>query len=307
MSFAEAWTNLLDTPRAINRFGAQLRLVLPLHQSGEVDLVDLILLTLIRLHAPKVFEAIRSRKDLLTGERSSETKFDWEGVIGDRVTSNSVTAVQEVVESLFPATSVRPDHKTPGPRVANAEYFDRYFVQGIPDHDVADYAVQRAIDEANKGNSDALHSLLKGAKSDKQRAAMINKLQKFSKWGEDSSTTPVGALKVVLGELHLLTKRSESIFPSVHQTARSWVGEMLIRLPSDVTANEVTGALADYSEAPERSLLLESVAHASGIRLPAGVIVAAVKIPLRSADSCGRPSLNCYPRVWKLPRLPERR
>lgn len=271
LSFARAWVDLLDTPRAINRYAAQLRLILPLHRPGEVDLVDVVLLTLIRLHAPHVFESISRSKSLLTSTRSSKEAFDWTPIVGDGVPARSVRAIQELVARLFPATENRGGAVDP-PRVGNADYFDRYFMQGIPDDDVADSTVRFAIDECNKGDSRHLDVLLKTAKTDAKRGAIIGKLERFSTWGEDAGTTPVAALRSILTHLSSLPNKSAAFLPGAHLRAQRWAAEMLLCLPPDVSVNEVADTLAATEDEVQRTILLETVAYSSEKAPPAAVL-----------------------------------
>lgn len=284
LSFAHAWTALLDTPRAINRFAAQLRLVLPLHQPGEVDLVDVMLLTLIRLHAPKVFDAISRRKELLTEERSSKQAFNWEAIIGDRVSPEAAPAIQELVERLFPATRTKPGASTPAPGASNPDYFDRYFLQGIPGHDIADQTIHSVVARANEGDVQPLEELLRGGKSEAQRAAISSKIQRFSNWGLHAGDTPVVAFRTVVGQLHRLPKRSSSLLPSAYDNARRWVCDMLVRLPLDVTVSEVREALAGCRDEKDRNLMLESIVWQSEVTPPPGVKALATEQALISLD-----------------------
>jgi hypothetical protein len=276
LAFSYAWVDLLDTPRAINRFAAQLRLVLPLHPTGEVDLVDVVLLTLVRLHAPRVFEVLSRSKALLTSERSSKEPFDWSAIVGDRVPARSAAAVQELVERLFPATGTRREGKIDSPRVANADYFDRYFMQGIPDDDVADGSVQFAIDKANEGNALFLDILLRTANSDAKRVAILGKLQRFSSWGKEEGGTPVSALKSILDHIDSLPKNSASLLPSAYQRAEAWAGQMLLSLPSGVSASEVSDALSAAKDQVKRVSIFETIAYSRDTAPPAGVLSAAV-------------------------------
>ncbi|MBW9121239.1 KAP family NTPase [Microbacterium trichothecenolyticum] len=272
LSLSHGWVDLLDTPRAINRFAAQLRLILPLHRAGEVDLVDVVLLTLVRLHAPQVFDSISRSKGLLLSSHSTKDPFDWGAIIGNRAPVGSSAAVQEIVERLFPGVDGRGNGKVDPPRAGNPDYFDRYFLQGIPDHDVADASVRLAIDQTNKGDGVYLDLLLRTAKTDAKRSAIVSKLQQFSTWGEEAGATPVVALKAVLKDLDSVPKKSTSLLPSAYLRAQRWAGQMLLCLPSDVTEHDVRDALASCKDEIERVMLLETVAY-SGDRTPPAAVL----------------------------------
>ncbi len=278
LSFARAWVDLLDTPRAIHRFAAQLRLVLPLHRPKEVDLVDVLLLTLLRLHAPKVFEAVSRAKSALSASYSAKDPFDWSLVLGDRVSPELSAAVQEIIERLFPGTSSRGAAKIDPPRVGNPDYFDRYFLQGIPDDDVADGSVQFAIDQANQGADTFLQLLLMDAKSTAKRGAIFSKLQRLSSWGEEPGAAPIAAFATIVSHLNSLAADSGSLLPSSRQRADRWVGQMLLCLPLDVPASEVADALGSIDDEVERLVLLENIAYAGNLIPPPGVVDVAAEV-----------------------------
>lgn len=275
LSFAHAWVDLLDTPRAINRFAAQLRLVLPLHRAKEVDLVDVVLLTLVRLHAPQVFEMLSRSKDVLTASYSSKDPFDWDSFLAGRASEEIYPAIRELVGKLFPATNSRGAGKIEPPRAANPDYFDRYFLQGIPDDDVADGSIKFAIDQANKGQDQFLELLLVEAKSKKKRGVIFAKLERLSSWGEESGATPVAAFATVVSHLNSLANDSTSLLPSARQSAKRWVGKMLLCLPAGVSVAEVESALSTVENDLERTILYENVADPGDLKPPPGVVAAA--------------------------------
>lgn len=273
LSLARAWTDLLDSPRAINRFASQLRLVLPLYRAGEVDLVDVILLTLLRLHAPKVYDDLIPAKGVLTTVPRGDREFPWDMVVGERVSANAAPAVRELIERLFPAATGRPAVQDTEPRVANPEYFDRYLLQGIPDEDIADATVRFAIREADRGNGTFLDVLFIRVRTADQAQVMVSKLQRFSNWGSAGVLTPPVALGVVLRRLKDLPLSTK---PSIFRPGRSllqWATTLLLGLPGDTTEQVVSGLLEPIVDPGERQALLEAVVRAvlDGTNVPPGV------------------------------------
>lgn len=278
LSLARAWTDLLDSPRAISRFVAQLRLVLPLFKTDEVDLVDVILLTLLRLHAPRVYDNLLDVKEVLTASRAGKDPFPWERVIGGRVPPTVAPAIEELVQRLFPVAGGRPPGQAAGARVANPEYFDRYLLQGIPDDDIADRSVHFAIEQATAGDARFVDALLLGARSTAKAQVVVSKLQRFSGWGGDEAVTPIALLEVVLRRLDLLPRETVSRVFRPHQGAVEWAGRLMLRLPIDVTDAQVADALQGCSNPDDRRTLLETIASAADGVLPAGVrAVAAIQ------------------------------
>lgn len=284
LSFNQVWTALLDTPRAISRFAAQLRLVLPLHQVGEVDLVDVMLLTLLRLHAPAVFDALGRRKDELTGSRTGAKNFNWRELLDGRVSLDLEPAVRELIERLFPATRGNSAGNLPAPCVSDPEYFDRYFLQGIPRDDIADHAVRWAIAQAEDGDAMPLGVLLKSARSESQMVSILSKLKKFSTWGSEPGDTPVVALATLLGALDKRPRESGARLTSSYDKAFRWASEMIVRLPSDITDSDFREVLSSCSDEEARLLLLESVVWERQLELPRGVRELATEEALRALD-----------------------
>lgn len=275
LSFAFAWTELLDSPRAINRFAAQIRLVLPLHSAGEVDLEDVILLTLLRLHAPSVYKAIGRQKSILTKARGKDD-FDWTTIIDADLPIGIARALKEIVSRLFPATSPRGDDQVIGPRAANSDYFDRYFLQGIPEEDIADSWIRDAVTAADGGSPQFLDALLRSSTSDARLEVIFRKLHQLADWGEGATVTPIGALEAIVVHLGDLPRRTDSVLPGAYPLVRQWVGQMLLRLPEDISEAKVLELFGSAAAPDLRSLFLETAAFPGDVVAAPGVKDAAV-------------------------------
>ncbi len=183
----DCFTNLLTTPRAIDRYIAQLRHHIPLLPPNEVDDEDVQLLTLIRVSFPSLFNAIpRYRSELVSGhtnEIRTDTKsfeyerFDIEPLL-DIVPSDLRRTARDLLESLFPKVAKKERFSNHGSQrrqsVRHEEYFDRYFAMGILDHDVSDSTVESAVSSATDGDGSQLTGLLVGV-SDELRSLVISK------------------------------------------------------------------------------------------------------------------------------------
>jgi hypothetical protein len=152
----------LSTPRAVKRFFAQVRNFFG-DLDQEVDASDFLILTWLRTAEPGVYQLIqRRRSDLLGSAR--ELRFDrrdkeqllseWRRELGSSgIRDRDVSGVETVLAELFPRYADIREGRTPSGgrseplRVANGDYFDRYFSFGVPEGDVPDSVVRRAIDD----------------------------------------------------------------------------------------------------------------------------------------------------------------
>jgi predicted KAP-like P-loop ATPase len=160
--FISALCRRLDTPRSIRRYLGQIEAFLP-SIATEVDWVDFALLTWIRTLEPAVYGRLQREREFLLGNGRSNSLSDktsselrseqLKRLLGvTRVSEQNRDGVLEVLAELFPAVKLARDGRSSrelsaptGRRVANAEYFDRYFLFGIPNDDIADSIVARAV------------------------------------------------------------------------------------------------------------------------------------------------------------------
>lgn len=246
-NLGDTWTTYLDTPRAIKRFGAQLRLVLPLHQPGEIDLVDLILLTLVRMYFPDVYAKLPlhrarliSRTPAFSG--SSPTSFDWTGIIDPSRPDSDCEAARGILTVIFPIIQYPGGTEAERPRASHREYFDRYFHQSVPEDDVSDHDVYFALAAAASGNGASLRELLTTDVGDRIDTA-LSKLWSFSV-KDDGTSDPVTAnlLGVVMELLPSLRGRTSSILNQQQRAAR-WARDLVTSLPQTVAEEEVSIAM----------------------------------------------------------------
>jgi hypothetical protein len=175
---------LLRTPRAIDRYIAQLHHHLPMVGPDEIDDEDVYLLTLLRVTFPALFNAIpRYRSELTSGTTgdvspspSAGAGIEWvrfdPGPLLATVPEQQRGVAEQLLFSLFP--KVAPDKhyriysSRTGHGVANENYFDRYFAMGIPDHDVSDVSVRQAALFAHHGDLAPLEDLVLGTSNERQ-------------------------------------------------------------------------------------------------------------------------------------------
>lgn len=175
-SLLSSFVSLLTTPRAIERYAAQVRHQLSMLSADEIDDDDLIILTLLRVALPDVFEQLpRYRGELLSGHtdrfadpenRRRDEHFERflpTALLVD-VPERLQRAAVQLILALFPKVkgSDRPTvgHARSGRAISVDAYFDRYFHMSISDSDVSDVDLRRALADAREGDDTALGRML---------------------------------------------------------------------------------------------------------------------------------------------------
>lgn len=164
--FRKHLKNFLTTPRAINRYFAQVdALYETLHE--EVNFIDFALITFIRTFEPDVYKNLTGawRSEIL-GDPESYLPLRDEGAEGKsqrwrelllaaHVSPSDAPGLYELLFSLFP--NMQPSNGFGGRRgnplrrgVGNRDYFDRYFHFGVPGDDVSDTALKELVSNLNE-------------------------------------------------------------------------------------------------------------------------------------------------------------
>lgn len=249
----DCFIDLLTTPRAIDRYIAQLQHHIPLLPSDEVDDEDVELLTLIRVSFPALFNSLpRYRKELVTGHtgemksgaRSFEFEpFDLEPLLRV-VPAERRNPARQLLVALFPNVRAKSQISVNGSRrrqsVQHEEYFDRYFAMGILDHDVSDATVAAAVSAAIAGEGGPLRRLLVGG-SDEFRGLVLSKCVTPS----NQPTSDTGRLRLVevLAEIsNELPAEESGPFSDLDQVL-GWVGDTLVGLDTDTLTETVRDSL----------------------------------------------------------------
>lgn len=157
----------LRTPRAIKRYFAQVDAFLA-QVRGEVDFVDFLILSWIRASEPLIYSALVSNRSRLLGEvdwnrYSFDNKRDvaadhrfWGDVFSRaRVDPTRVEGVADLLGLLFPrfahewsdSPQAASTPNMAARRLANSDYFDRYFAMGVPEEDLPDRVVSAACEQ----------------------------------------------------------------------------------------------------------------------------------------------------------------
>lgn len=164
-SLLGALTTGLTTPRQFARFEQHMSVLAQL-VPGEVDVLDFAAVAYLRLNHHEVYDALSTwTPQLRAGLRSesggkvkNEGGLTEEGWI-ERISQTSrrplTVGAWEVLRFLFPnlgADAARPLHPQ---AFANYLYEERYFTLGVPENDVSDVVVARAVSSLLTINADA--------------------------------------------------------------------------------------------------------------------------------------------------------
>ena len=164
--FSHVYTDILrprlDQPRQILRLFGQVQQALPLVH-GEVDVVDLVVLTYLRTTYPALFGRLPQLGSRLTSSvesalearrTSAERRREgWVELLRDAdVPTTETEDVLELLGELFPGVASSTGARgfddgglRLGRRIGSPEYFDRYFQLGVPPDDVPDSQVAEAV------------------------------------------------------------------------------------------------------------------------------------------------------------------
>lgn len=164
-AYRETLASKFTTPRALRRFHIQVIALFPaLH--GEVDFVDFYHITWIRTFYPELYSKLHKIKNELTepipqmhGSRQdySQAKDYWRNRISMfGVDDEDLNTVLDLLGGLFlpirsslRGTNFGESFKEIGMRtgIGSRDYFDRYFVFGVPDDDLSNAIVQMAVED----------------------------------------------------------------------------------------------------------------------------------------------------------------
>lgn len=253
----DCFLTLLRTPRAVDRYIAQLQHHLPLVPENEIDDDDVKLLTLLRVSFPAVFNALPGyRRELVTGNTGkmvfgtsssgvSYESFDIDPLLNLSPERDRAT-VQKLLASLFPEVRAAKQYDVYGSRtgrgVANEQYFDRYFVMGVPDYDVSDALVGEALAAAGHGSSDQLRELLLDADKSRQllviSKASAPAIQPIS---DEARIQLARTLAAVAGEI---SDEFRHFFGAQDQML-AWIARLILSLNADASAPVVSDLLDD--------------------------------------------------------------
>lgn len=147
------------TLRGVRRWCNQIEILAALIGNGEFDFADAAMVTFVRLNYADVYRhLVRWESDLTTsgaafvamGTSNREiSKEQWEiriaEALGEKAGSTRISDAIYVAGCIFPRLAGRSYGSVPKYSVQAPEYFDRYFVLGIPVGDVRDMVVREEL------------------------------------------------------------------------------------------------------------------------------------------------------------------
>lgn len=252
----------LTTPRAIERFLAQIREQFRAHDLDEVNEADLIMATFIRVRFPDVFSLLQAWKPKLTkvgttysgvGKRDEESRPDWHPLVGVLEEAEDREDALTVLEAIFPALSDRGSLPVLAGRFAHPDYFDRYLAQAIPEGDIPDAHISQALQKAATGDQADLFGLVHDGDTDRVTLA-LSKIR--SRYPDVGGATPyrgpvapvtLSLLAMAMTLVDEADNRSAQ-FDSPYDYLQSWAATILRQLLESDPEQDVDEALLACKE-----------------------------------------------------------
>lgn len=251
MAYAAHIRRRLDTPRAIKRYVAQVEAMYP-SLRNEVDPVDFLLLTWLRTAEPLLYTRLPAERLDLAGAsdtfeafrggkaKPSERRDHWVGIFkASKVAKRHRDGVAEVLGSLFPRFNAIWNSQNQfgtsesGPkRIANRDYFDRYFAFDVPTEDILDSSAASAytviVSERASEDLDAFGLALRA-----HTRLAINKIEALFNQDRD----PVSAERLLIWVAQQLPSISENHdFMSPRRIAAGLCARLYLQLGPDEAA-----------------------------------------------------------------------
>lgn len=256
----------LTTPRAIGRFLAQVEQQFKMHDIDEMNDVDLILATFLRVQFPDLFTVLQRWKAELTHgssawigalNRKDETP-DWDALLRDVDGAANQADARAVLEALFPAVRDPRSGRADPRRFAHPDYFDRYLAQAIPEGDIPDSWISSALEDAAAGSPDALRALLLGP-GDDQVALALTKIRvrypdvtEQGRYSEQVGPLSTDLLAAGMSLVNELQDRRMSWTSELDQT-RYWMANVLRSLLDQDPGTGLSEALAHCPQLDRRA------------------------------------------------------
>ena len=260
----------LATPRAIERFLAQVREQFRAHDLEEMNDVDLILATFLRVQFPDVFARLQPWKADLTRVASSfigvgrreEQRPAWDSLVNILESEEDRRDALSVLGALFPAVRGKNPSRLPAGRFAHPDYFDRYLAQTIPEGDIPDTLISRVLEAASAGHAQDLRALLTDDDNDRVLLALSKIRARYPDVDEvqyHSGPKGLVTFDLLAVAMALLDLEADNRFTTLSSTSdqlRWWAATLLRRLlDADPTSN-VDPALLRCSQIHRRTHVL---------------------------------------------------
>lgn len=268
----------LTTPRAIERFLAQVREQFRAHDLDEMNDVDLILATFLRVQFPDVFARLQSRKGDLTKVASSygglgrreEHEPDWDALVNVLEQAEDRQDAMTVLEAVFPAVRRKNPSRVAARRFAHPDYFDRYLAQAIPEGDIPDSFISQLLEKAATGDADDLRALVTDVDNDRVMLGLSKIRERYPDVDEvQYHRGPKGPitrelLSVAMALVDEANDDRLNTFTSTNDQLRWWASTLLRRLLTADPTHDVDSALLRCSEIHRRTHVLTTATRDVG-------------------------------------------
>ncbi|MPT13534.1 MAG: hypothetical protein E2601_01265 [Microbacterium sp.] len=151
----DALSNGLATPRQFARFEHHLTILAGL-VPGEVDPLDFAAVAYLRLNHHEVYESLPAWAPMLragiagssTGNTQSQgglSENDWQDAIAKQTRRSDIAGAWDAIRFLYPSLRPKSGRSLHPQAFADPLYEERYFTLGVPENDVSDVLVARAV------------------------------------------------------------------------------------------------------------------------------------------------------------------
>ncbi|WP_439946214.1 KAP family P-loop NTPase fold protein [Streptomyces sp. BBFR109] len=243
-------SNTLTTPRAINRYFAQIDALYET-LNKEVNFIDFSLITFIRTFEPEVYKNLTGpwRAEIM-GELQAYIKIRKEGaaerearwhelLLSAHVNPSDLSGLYELLTSLFP--NLRPELSSSQVRevtaqrrgIGDRDYFERYFAFGVPGGDIPDTALENLIQGMNESpDAEGIRAILVALKSNTARAC--RKLRRCLPGNREAAAQLLPHLAdIYASTLHEFFSVDGSPMINLEQTAQLALSEIAVEKVED--------------------------------------------------------------------------
>ncbi|MFI5898043.1 P-loop NTPase fold protein [Actinoplanes sp. NPDC051513] len=281
---------VLTEPRGIARLLAQVDIYLPLVDAAEVDVVDFITVTFLRITYPRLYQTIAVHRGALVDNAEIpdlRTEFDEEALAKLDVPAPHTGRVAAALQRLFPLLAedriraIRDQHRRHGQqRISDPDYTERYFALTSIIGEISDGAIGRAIRELAEGRrrtattelTTALRPDLTDAHACARTARTLRRAASLS--AELSSSEAAAVIPYVFEQFsHLRVPAAGGFGPDEEATV--WLAALLQRADS--------GPLPDAG--PSESGQLQYLLNAIRLAVPEPADVTIARLAAQTAGS----------------------
>ncbi|WP_010203087.1 KAP family P-loop NTPase fold protein [Salinibacterium sp. PAMC 21357] len=190
----------IETPRSAERLREQLAIFAGLASQAELDGLDFVAISWLRIAHHNVWEHVRSHREVFCGWRNTSedaTRSEQQVAISELVSASSAKAVWDAVLFLFDSSNelLAPVGRKRG--IRSPRYFDRYFLLGLAEDDVSDAQTDAAVEQIIAGTSTSAEIEIFGGiilGDDAERAALALRVGRDSRRDDTPSIAMVDFL-----------------------------------------------------------------------------------------------------------------